>query len=266
MIGIFYSTQDVASLNMASYLKEEYSFRESSTNGRRCFSDGKACIFETNKSLLELDNLDEYGLDLIYFLSKHSSAQGISAFTTHPTGNWTNEARLGGKPYELSYSAPLEMLESLRNLKKPNIDGIEVSYEATHHGPLLKTPSLFVEIGGNPSTIENKEYAKIVGKAMHDTLYKNDIEFNKVVIGIGNTHYPMRFTRLALEKGYAFAHMIPKYAIEDNGSNFFMLEQAMERSKDKVEGAIIDWKSLNSEARSKAIAKLNELGLDYERA
>ncbi|MGC8662182.1 MAG: D-aminoacyl-tRNA deacylase [Candidatus Micrarchaeia archaeon] len=266
MIGIFYSNQDKASLNIANYLKREYSFSENSVSGKRCFSRGDVNIYETNDQLINLDDLDGYGLELIFFLSKHSSAQGISAFTTHATGNWTREARLGGKPYELSYAAPLEMLEMLRNYKKKNIEGIEVTYEATHHGPLLKTPSLFVEIGGNQSTIENEEYAKVVGDAVYGVLDKKNIEFEKVAIGIGNTHYPMRFTELALSKGYAFAHMLPKYAIENNGENFFMLEQAVIRSSKPIDAAVIDWKSINSETRNKVIAELNKLGLDYERA
>jgi len=59
--------------------------------------------------------------------------------------------------------------------------------------------------------------------------------------------------------------MLPKYAIEGNGDNVFMLEQAVKRTKKDVEIAVIDWKSLNSETRAKVISKLNELGLDYER-
>jgi len=59
--------------------------------------------------------------------------------------------------------------------------------------------------------------------------------------------------------------MLPKHAIEGNGDNVFMLEQAVKRTKKEVEIAVIDWKSLNSETRAKVISKLNELGLDYER-
>jgi len=264
VIGILYSILDIASVNMADYLKREHGFEEIE-EGSACTASQKACIIKTSRSLLELDELDKYNFELIYFLSKHSSAKGIAAFTTHPTGNWTKEAKLGGKPYELSYSAPLEMLGILREFKKANNYGLEISYEATHHGPLLKTPSLFVEVGGNNDAVSNKEYAKVTGEAVYNLIYNDDVEFSKVVIGIGNTHYPTKFSELALNKGYAFAHMLPKHAIEGNGDNVFMLEQAVKRTKNEVEIAVIDWKSLNSETRAKVISKLNELGLDYER-
>ncbi|MGB9732574.1 MAG: D-aminoacyl-tRNA deacylase [Candidatus Micrarchaeia archaeon] len=265
MIGIFYSKYDPASLNMAEYLKEEHGFAEKRVGGRLCFSDGKICLYEADKPLLEMESADEYGLSLACFLSKHSSAVGIAAFTTHPTGNWTREARLGGKPYELSYAAPLEMLGILKNIKAKEVSGVELSYEATHHGPLLKTPSLFAEIGGNKETIENKDYAKVVGEAVYAALNGEGLEFSKIVIGIGNTHYPSKFSKLALERGFAFAHMMPKYAVEEEGKNLFMLEQAIKRSNKEVEAAIIDGKSLNSNTRRMVISKLDELGIEYEK-
>ena len=264
MIGVLYSILDIASVNMANYLEKEHGFEEID-EGSTCAYSNKACIVKTSRSLLELNELDRYNFELIYFLSKHSSAKGIAAFTTHPTGNWTKEAKLGGKPYEISYSAPLEMLSILKEFKKSNNYGLEVSYEATHHGPLLKTPSLFVEVGGNEDTVGNKDYAKVAGEAVYNSIYNDGVEFSKVVIGIGNTHYPAKFSELALNKGYAFAHMLPKHSIEGNGDNLFMLEQAVKRTKNDVEIAVIDWKSLNSETRTKVISKLNELGIDYER-
>jgi len=264
VIGVLYSILDIASVNMANYLEREHGLEEIDESSACAYSK-KACIVKTSRPLLELDELDRYNFELIYFLSKHSSAKGIAAFTTHPTGNWTNEAKLGGKPYELSYAAPLEMLGILREFKKADNHGLEISYEATHHGPLLKTPSLFVEVGGNEESVSNKEYAKISGEAVYNLIYNDEIEFSKIAIGIGGTHYPTKFSELALNKGYAFAHIMPKHAIEGKGDNVFMLEQAVKRTKDDVEIAVIDWKSLNSEIRAKVISKLNELGLDYEK-
>ncbi len=265
MIGLFYSPLDPASLNMAEHIKKEYGFEEKEYKGRICFSNGKICIYKTEKPLVEMEEADAYDLSIACFLSKHSSAQGIASFTTHSMGNWTNEAKLGGKPYELSSSAPLEMLETLRNIKKREQKGVEVSYEATHHGPFLKTPSLFAEIGGNQETVENKEYAKIVADSLYDALMSDKIDYSKIAIGIGSNHYPSKFSNLALEKGYAFAYIMPKHAIEEKASNAFMLEQAIERSSKKIELAVIDWKSINSEKRNLIISKLNELGVDYER-
>ena len=45
-----------------------------------------------------------------------------------------------------------------------------------------------------------------------------------------------------------------------------MIEAAVKRSDQEIEFAVIDWKSLGSETRSAVINKLEELGIEYERA
>ncbi|MGC8710253.1 MAG: D-aminoacyl-tRNA deacylase [Candidatus Micrarchaeia archaeon] len=268
MIGIVYSTLDEASLNMAEYIKSEHGFSEGKFNGRDCFTDGRFCIYKTEKLLVELEEADAYGLELIYFLSKHSSSKGIAALTAHATGNWTKEAKLGGKPYQLSVSAPVEMHAILKGLKNMGLEGVDVSYEATHHGPLIKTPSMFVEIGGNAETVGDVEIAAKVGEVVYKSVSGNlEEHFDKIAIGIGGTHYPRKFSDMALNKGYAFAHIMAKYAIEvgDTANNFYMIKQAFERSKEKPEIAVIDWKSMNGRIRDKVINELKEIGIDYER-
>jgi len=268
MIGIVYSILDKASTNMAEFIKSQYNINEGKFNGVKCFKNDKFCIYETDKPIVEFSEVDSYGLELVYFLSKHSSAQGISALTTHATGNWTKEAKLGGMPYQLSVSAPIEMHSILKGLKGIGLKDIEVSYEATHHGPLLRTPSLFVEIGGNEQIINDKSIAARVGEIIYNRISENaEIDFSKIAIGIGSNHYPRKFSELALNKGYAFAHIMAKYAfeIDSTNNNFYMIKQALDRSKEKPDVAVIEWKSMNSVTRDKVIAELNGIGLDYEK-
>ncbi len=52
----------------------------------------------------------------------------------------------------------------------------------------------------------------------------------------------------------------------DGTDNLGMLPQALERSQVRPEVAVLDWKSLNATAKAETIKKLNEVGLDYERA
>ena len=100
--------------------------------------------------------------DSIVFLSRHRSSMGVPAFTVHPEGNWSDEALFGGRPKELSMAFPYGMSAMLRSIKALNKEGIAVTYEATHHGPFLSRPSLFVELGGNEQTICNEEYARLL--------------------------------------------------------------------------------------------------------
>ncbi|MDE1761892.1 MAG: hypothetical protein KGH59_03445 [Candidatus Micrarchaeota archaeon] len=267
MIGIIYSADDPASANAAGQLKETHDFSESRISGRTCWKNGDIVLWEADSRLIDAKSVDTMGFEVAYFLSKHKSANGVGAFTTHPLGNWTAEAAIGGTPRELSIAAPAEMLCVLAAIARIDAVGIERTYEATHHGPLLRTPSLFVELGGNDAAISNVRLAHKLADAVFSALsVKQDLQ-DKVVIGIGGTHYPAKFTKLALEKGYAFAHMMPKHAIlnDDGSDNLGMLSQAVERSKAPPEAAVIDWKSINAETRNKVLKELSAIGIDYER-
>lgn len=257
------SAQDSVSMSMAGMIREaagqEY---HESINGRKYFKCSSFSMLEIPELHINANYLDEYKAGMIVFLSMHSSSQGVPSFTTHAEGNWSEKAELGGLPRSLGVSAPLHMLQLLKALKTLNVSGIGVTYEATHHGPLLNTPSLFVELGGSVEVMQKKEYLNVVSKSVEQLINKEtDAYFSKVVVGIGSNHYPSKFTALALGRGYAFAHIMPRYYT----SEYEMLDQAFMRSATKPESAVIDWKSINSDERGKIINKLNEMGIDYEK-
>ena len=266
MISIIYSTLDIASTNMAHAMIQRHGFSKDGDAWRH----GNIEIREINSPLVHAEFLDDLKTDILVMLSKHSSAAGIAAFTTHSTGNWGNEAKLGGTPKHLSKAAPLHMLAVLRSLSKISAEGMQAVYEATHHGPLLKTPSLFVELGGNKETVENTSLAEKEADAVMQALEAAEsgaAEYSKVVIGIGGTHYPSKFSMLAIQKGYAFSHIMPKYAIfnPDGSNNLDMLDQAATLSTNAPEAAIIEWKSINAATRNIIIAKLEKIGMQYEK-
>lgn len=267
MIGIIFSESDPASRNMAMRLVESCGFAGTEFAGRECWGKENAVLIGVGSALIASEQVDSFGLDVAYFLSKHKSAQGTPALTTHSLGNWTADAKIGGRPKELSFGAPAEMLGIIRAIEKVEIAGFERTYEATHHGPLLKTPSLFVEIGGDDNSINNKKAAERLADAIDQGIFEGGEEFSKVVVGIGGTHYPDKFTSLAIKKGYAFSHIMPRYAIvnEDGSDNLSVLEQVVVRSKIIPEAAVIEWKSMNAVIKERVVNKLGEIGLDYER-
>ncbi len=268
MIGICYSELDEAGSNMALHLAEKYDFEEADGQGYVSYENDVAKICKIDSPLIEADFLDKLHFKLIVFLSMHKSAAGVGLFSTHSLGNWGAEAKLGGRGKLLSSAAPVVMLAALSNLSKI-ASPIGKRYEATHHGPLLDTPSLFVEIGGNDEVMKSKEYANAASEAAYEAVLsseENDVKYKKVVIGIGSNHYPSNFSAMALEKGYAFSHIMPKYAINnaDGSNNLGVLEQALKKSTHEPEAAVIDWKSLNSATRDETIKTLDAIGLDYE--
>ena len=267
MIALIASSLDPASRNISKFLVSEFGFEKSSFAGRECFRSGKIVLEVTQSELVHAQSVDELGCEMVYFLSRHRSAGGIASFTTHPLGNWGGEARMGGEPRELSFAAPAQMLAVLRAISRIDAKGVERTYEATHHGPLLKTPSLFVELGGNDAAISDSHLATLLGRALWDALDDRG-EPAKIAIGIGGSHYPRKFTSLALEKRYAFSHIMPRHAIveADGLDNTAMLEQAFARSNRQAEVAVIEWKSINANTRNRVIKRLGQMGLDYERA
>jgi D-aminoacyl-tRNA deacylase len=258
MVYFIYS-DETASSNIAAALKAELGLNEiDAIGGLQRFSNGKEYMIRIEGRLVEADFLNNMIDDVIIFLSKHSSGKGIPSFTVHPEGNWTEDNSLGGRPKSLSVSSPSRMLGVLQAMSKSNKTGIKESYEATHHGPLLDHPSFFVELGGNDETIRNKEYAEFVAKAVASSI-GSKAEYGKVAIGIGGMHYSDKFTRLAIEGKYAFAHIMSKYYASCTG----MIKTSLERSDEKVDTAVIEWKSIKANEREIIVRELGALGIDY---
>ena len=63
----------------------------------------------------------------------------------------------------------------------------------------------------------------------------------KIGIGIGGNHYCANFNKL-LHEDIALSHICPKHNLEH--LNITTLKQAIERTKEKVDYIILDWKGL----------------------
>ena len=150
------------------------------------------------------------------------------------------------------------MLSVLNQIKKLNTTDIQVTYEATHHGPFLDKPSFFVELGGSEDVIASKEYAKLIASAVSNSLDQH-AAYDKVALGIGGMHYSDKFTRLALEGKYAFAHIMPKYHIDCTD----MIGKALTSSSKDIELALIEWKSIKAAERESIVRELDLSGIDY---
>lgn len=225
--------------------------------------DGMFSVHKYNGRLVDADDIAAAEeADLVIFLSRHKSSSGNLSFTTHPLGNWGENADVGGRPRSLSPAAPIEMLALLQCMERNNDIGFDVTYEATHHGPLIDRPVLFAEFGGpEPDTMELEKPAEILARSVYESLSDSRPEFDKVALGIGCPHYPSRFTRLALAGKYAFSHIMPNYAV----ANVEMIPVALKRSTPEPEVAVIEWKGIKSADRESVIKCLEDSGLDYVR-
>jgi D-aminoacyl-tRNA deacylase len=180
---------------------------------------------------------DQLHLDphIAIFLSRHRSKMEEPTLTVHPIGNY-GDAEFGGRPRTLIPAAPRSMAHLLRLIKK-HLQKTDLQYhvchEVTHHGPYLRIPTFFVEVGSTEKQWQQKEPATVITTALleHLSSYKYEHEFPStipVLLGIGGGHYAPRFTDVVFERNVAFGHMIPSYQIEAGAIDAEMLERAME--------------------------------------
>jgi len=156
-----------------------------------------------------------------------------------------------------------DALKALAFFKEGMNLAYEVSYECTHHGPSLNAPAMFVELGSSPKQWRDAKAAEAVAHAAMSAIGKFAASEETAVLGVGGTHYNARFTRMALEGEAVFGHMIPKYAVPLVDAE--MLRQCVDRTLEKVEGAVLDWKGMKSADKPRLLKALEEAGLSYRK-
>ncbi|QLH75205.1 MAG: hypothetical protein HPY73_06955 [Methanomassiliicoccales archaeon] len=218
MILMIASHGDIAGMNILQRLQEATSWtKEAEFRGNPVLRNGDLLLTMSETPHLHADNIDrEFALDTgsdiseVVFLSKHKAASGIRTLTVHPIGNY-HKAEFGGRDGELVPTSPSTMSGLLRALTRHAIGlPFKVSYEVTHHGPWLETPSLFIEIGSAEEDWGHKEAAMAIASSLLSFERRDD----KVVIGVGGGHYAPRFTELTLSKKVSFGHMVPGHALD----------------------------------------------------
>jgi D-aminoacyl-tRNA deacylase len=182
----------------------------------------------------------------VWFLSRHRAASGKPSLTVHPIGNHGRESRFGGRPHTLSPAAPRDMaalLRALHTLRDEHALPHEVTYESTHHGPLMVQPSLFVEVGSDETWYDDVPSAQALAAAViqvldagpgdrtagHDAAGAAEeatVETATagaqrrggarplIVVGVGGGHYVPQHTEKAIAGAYDFGHFVPAYAID----------------------------------------------------
>jgi len=220
MRAVLISTEDTASMNIRDRLLEMEDWEEyGKFSGLRAYRHGDFVIVQHAAPHIYAERIDakisEFlgeEPEVIIFASKHKSESGKKALTVHAVGNY-GKAEYGGKDRTLSVPSPYLMTEALRLIQANNtLPEYSVSYEVTHHGPYLETPSFFIEIGSGEEEWRDREAGKVIAGAILGLRGENTGDI--VAIGIGGGHYAPRFTELALRYRISFGHMAPGYALE----------------------------------------------------
>jgi D-aminoacyl-tRNA deacylase len=261
------TSSDLASRTLANALIEEQGFESTGVNllGKPVHQKGSLLLAFFEGMIVHPPELDEYFNPQAYiFLSRHYAESGIPSLTAHTTGNFSQEASLGGNGKELARVDPALLKNYLISLskRKEKVSRYQVTMEGTHHGPTsLQKPVLFVELGSSEEFWGDKKAATIVADALVESLTEKMI-WPKVAIGFGGTHYPEKFTRMEIEDDVAFSFVAPKYALKDIDEGIF--GQMLQRTTAPVKQAVLDWKGLGPH-KDKIVGLVSQFGLEQVR-
>lgn len=265
--AIIVSKKDIAGMNIKGKLLELFSFKESEEkyDNNPIFqlddpkiNNAEVKLYTLNKDTVNAEDIDkEIGADIFIFATRHSAKVGVKTLCLHTPGNW-GKAELGGKEKKLCNPLPSLLKEGLKILEGYNND-YEKTLEATHHGPYLEKPCMFIEIGSSEEEWRDENAAEIIAKTIIK-LVKTKIKEYQVALGLGGTHYAANFNKVILRTDYSIGHICPKYNLENLDED--TLNEAMR--KPKVEIVLLDWKGMGQN-KDRIIKLLKKLDIKYER-
>lgn len=268
-IAVIASTKDPAGINIRNNLIELFDFQKTDEkfDNNVVFEFNKIPnqsikLYLTNKDLIFSENIDkEIDADTFIFASKHRSKENTKSFAIHPIGNW-DKAEFGGKEKLLCPSSAVllkNLFIELHNVAKET--NYELTLEATHHGPYVEKPAVFVEIGSTEAEWNDKENGKVIANIIINGL-KNENKNYKIAVGIGGPHYCSNFNKVALRTGIAFSHFCPKHHLDK--LNESLIKQAISKTSEKVNFVVLDWKGLGLE-KQRIVELLKNLNLEFKR-
>lgn len=273
MILLFFAKQNIASSNLFDSFNNLYDFNliQSLDGESELYDCGNFHAVNFNSNMVEWDHLkDKLDLEkysLIIAASSHKAESGTKSLTLHFTGNF-GVAKGGGENQTLSYAPSYLCSRGLQLLDKHNNNlGFEISLETSHHGPTqINTPIVFIEVGSSEAEWNDSKAITTLTNAIDELIKEVDqLKSSQIksYIGFGGTHYAAEFTKLAL-MGINFGHMCPKHYV--NSLTNDLLDQMVNKTIPKPNTIVVDWKSLNKEARDTFIPYFEEKGFEIIRS
>jgi len=274
-IAIIVSEKDAAGMNIREKLISREGFVPSGRrhDGNEVFSAGPvagegsaaagAMLYTLKNDTVFSEDLDRsIEADVMIFATRHQAASGTSTLSVHVPGNF-GAADFGGESGWLCAAPACLMKKALMTLKATNSIAYDVTMEATHHGPRLEKPAMFIEIGSSERQWADDSAGQIIAAAVKRIAVSDGDDFIPAA-GIGGPHYCTPFNGLVLDSRYAIGHVCPKYNADRLDAA--MIRQMAEKTVPKTDLFVIDWKGLQSARRSLIIEMIEKLGYRYIRA
>ena len=274
-IALVVSTKDTAGMNIRNALLQEFPFEKrgegfSGNPVYRTELKGRDLrLFTLEQDSIYAEHLDKeladtgFSPDLIIFCTKHQGRAGVKSLSCHSIGNW-DKAEMGGSPKTLC-RAPATVLKSAAVALKKEAEtlGWVFSLEATHHGPELETPVLFMEIGSTADEWPVKEAGEAVARAVKAVL-SSTYKPCRAVLLFGGGHYSHYGEKVQLKTEYAVGHTCPRFMLQHVDRD--MLLQALEKTVTEEKPLVLlDWKGLGKE-KARIRDMLDEEGIEWDRS
>jgi D-aminoacyl-tRNA deacylase len=249
------SLEDVASVNIRDRLTESSDWwKQGVFENEPALVHGDDILVTTGERHLFADDIDlrvreatGQEIECVVFLSRHKAASGTPTLTVHPIGNFAQKAEFGGRPGTLVPSAPDLMTSLLRSMQRQAQGlGYQISFEVTHHGPFLRSPTLYLEIGSSEGQWPDVK----AGEALARSLLEVDVLKATKVIGLGGGHYAPRFSEVALKKKVSIGHMITNHFADHATDDDLVL--AIKKALEASEHADLVYIHKKSVSRSRA--------------
>ena len=297
------SSQDDASINLHRAVLELGGWSEPTT-----LSHGKMHQhLSRDVHLLLIDQLHIYadGIDTIHqdnvgheidevlILSRHVSATNTPALTLHAIGipgetPHGEEGQAGGRNGTVVPPSPRFASLFRRMLAEGRSRGLHKEYdltlEATHHGPVLSKPTLYIEIGSTEAQWKSKEAGDTWANVISDNLGLDGSEpvswqeDGDVMIGLGGGHYAPRHKAVLSESELWAGHILANYALpfenaeedeEPKGAWKHSIRTSVESTMSAFPGARLfahlDRKSFKGWQRTAILGLLEELEVPVRR-
>jgi D-aminoacyl-tRNA deacylase len=262
---------------------------------------GSVYLLVIDQIHIRADNIDilfkkQTGLSVndVLILSRHVSRSNTPAMTLHAIGipgilPYGKEGISGGKngllvPPSKYFASLFRRMNTLARKKKLDVD-FDLTLETTHHGPILTTPTLYIEIGSTEDEWGREDIADCWAEVISDVLVmfgSKSAYFNPdldVMIGFGGGHYAPRHKAVILNSDINVGHIIANYSLifeqnneSENPSGPWSecIQSAVDSTRISFPQskifAHLDRKSFKGWQRSAIIQKLGNLGVEVRRA
>ncbi|KAG0503269.1 hypothetical protein HPP92_003341 [Vanilla planifolia] len=204
--------------------------------GMVSYANGNTRLLKHDRSIVVEDDLDRrWGgghepVSEVIFLSRHTAVSSRPALTVHPIGvphlRKDEIPPQGGRP---GWAAPPNprigpWFRLLKKIAQEHglFPEFEVTLEATHHGPVVSTPTLFLEIGSTEEYWGRQDAAQVIALLLwHGLGLEGGISVgrwdgsncSKVLLGIGGGHYVPRHMDIVQKEGVWVGHLLSGYSL-----------------------------------------------------